>query len=265
MASPQRAVAAAFAAVAVAWACGTTGAPSGPSATPDPPGPAAAKRVLVVTHTAGFRHSSIAIAETTIRDIGTRNAIFDTEFCRTEADVRTRLTADGLRNVDAVFFANTTGDIGIPDMTVFLDWIAAGHGFLGAHSASDTYHDSVAFLTMLGGEFQSHGDIAPADIRVDDPSDLSVSHLAPRFTITDELYRFSRNSRSSVHALLSMDRVPNDGLGTAGAPADLLMAWRRSHGTGRVFYTALGHREEVWQDARFQQHLTGALRWALGG
>jgi Uncharacterized protein conserved in bacteria len=31
-----------------------------------------------------------------------------------------------------------------------------------------------------------------------------------------------------------------------------------------VFYTALGHREEVWQDPRFQQHLLGALRWALG-
>jgi len=42
------------------------------------------------------------------------------------------------------------------------------------------------------------------------------------------------------------------------------MAWRRDYGGGRVFYTALGHRQEVWQDARFQQHLAGALTWALG-
>jgi type 1 glutamine amidotransferase len=264
------AVAAATWAVVIALGCGSPASPSAaPSPTPGtttpPPGPAASKRVLVVTHTAGFRHSSIAIAEATIRDIGARNSLFETEFCRTEADVRGRLTADGLRNVDAVFFANTTGAIGIPDMRAFLDWIAAGHGFLGAHSASDTYHESAEFLAMLGGEFSTHGSIASADIRVDDPSDPSVSHLVPRFVITDELYRFSRNSRSAVHALLSMDRVPDDGLGTAGAPADLLMAWRRDHGTGRVFYTALGHREEVWQDPRFQQHLLGALRWALGG
>ena len=29
-------------------------------------------------------------------------------------------------DVDAVFFANTTGDLGIPDMQAFLDWLAAG-------------------------------------------------------------------------------------------------------------------------------------------
>jgi type 1 glutamine amidotransferase len=117
---------------------------------------------------------------------------------------------------------------------------------------------------MLGGEFATHGAIVEADVRVDDPSDPSVAHLSPRFRITDELYRFTRNSRGSVHALLSMDRNPDDGVGEAGAPADLLMAWRKPHGRGRVFYTALGHRDEVWQDARFRQHLLGALRWALG-
>jgi type 1 glutamine amidotransferase len=245
---------------ACAWACGASpGGPSSPVATTPP-----AKRLLVVTYTTGFRHSSIPIAETTLRDVGTRNGLYQTEFCRTEADVTTRLTPAGLRDVDAVFFANTTGNLGIPNMTAFLAWIAAGHGFLGAHSASDTYHDSAEYLEMLGGEFATHGQIAEADIRVDDPSDPSVAHLAPRFRITDELYRFTRNRRSDLHVLLSMDRNPNDGVGDAGTSSDLLMAWRRSYGDGRVFYTALGHREEVWQDARFQQHLLGALRWALG-
>ena len=116
---------------------------------------------------------------------------------------------------------------------------------------------------MLGGEFVEHGAIVEGDIKVDDPSDPSVAHLAPRFRISDELYRFTKNSRSAVHALLSMDRVPPDGVGPAGAPADLSMAWRRTHGSGRAFYTALGQREEVWPDARFQQHLLGALSWAL--
>ena len=233
-----------------------------PPVTPSP-GPAPSKRLLVVTHTAGFRHSSIGVAEATLASLGTTNNLYVTEFCRNEAEVKARLTPAGLASVDAVFFANTTGDLGIPDMAAFLAWIAAGHGFLGAHSASDTYHTSPEFMKMLGGEFVDHGAVAEGDIKVDDPSDPSVAHLAPRFRITDELYRFTKNSRNDVHALLSMDRVPPDGLGQAGAPADLLMAWRRTQGSGRVFYTALGHREEVWQDARFQQHLLGALRWAL--
>jgi len=43
---------------------------------------------------------------------------------------------------------------------------------------------------------------------------------------------------------------------------DFATAWTRNYGKGRVFYTALGHREEVWKDERFQQHLVGGLRWA---
>lgn len=228
------------------------------------PTPVPSKRLLVVTHTAGFRHSSIPIAESTLADLGASNGLYVTEFCRTEADVRSRLTAAGLASIDAVFFANTTGNLGIPDVSAFLDWIAAGHAFLGAHSASDTYHEAPGYLAMLGGEFVTHGAIVETEIRVDDPADPSVAHLSPRFRITDELYRFEGASRGSLHALLSMDRVPADGVGDAGAPADLLMAWRKDYGRGRVFYTALGHREEVWQDARFRQHLLGGLRWALG-
>jgi len=125
--------------------------------------------------------------------------------------------------------------------------------------------DDNQYLDMLGGEVATHGSIAEGNIFVDDPSDPSVAHLAPRFTIVDELYRITRISRSNVHMLLSIDRNPADGVGTAGAPVDLPISWRKSVGTGRVFYTALGHREEVWQDGRFQQHLLGALRWALGG
>src|SRR5712691_7026243 len=111
------------------WSCGGSLPPTPFTATPV----AAAKRVLVVTYTTGFRHSSIPIAEATLRDLGVTNGLYQTEFCRTEANVASRLTADGLRQIDAVFFANTTGNLGIPDMGAFLGWIAAGHGFLGAH------------------------------------------------------------------------------------------------------------------------------------
>lgn len=246
-------------------ACGSGATPSstpGPSTSPSP-SPAPAKRVLVVTHTGGFRHSSIPIAEATLLEIGTSAGLYQTEFCRTAADVRQMLTADALTRFDAVVFANTTGNLGIPDVGAFLNWIAGGGGFVGAHSASDTYHESAEFLAMLGGEFQTHGSIVETDVRVDDPSHPTVAHLAPRFQITDELYRFTRFDRAAVRTLLSLDRNPPDGVGQAGQPVDLPMAWHRTHGSGRVFYTAFGHREEVWQDARYRQHLREALRWVM--
>lgn len=249
----------------MAWlallACGSSGTPSQPS----PPGtsPSQTKRLLVVTHTAGFRHSSIAIAETTLQQIGSSSGLYQPEFCRTAADVQQMLTAGNLTRFDAVFFANTTGNLGIPDLAAFLNWIAGGGGFLGAHSASDTYHESAEFIAMLGGEFQTHGSIVETEVRVDDASHPAVAHLSPRFRITDELYRFTRFDRGNVRVLLSLDRNPSDGVGEAGQPADLPMAWHRTHGNGRVFYTAFGHRDEVWQDTRFRDHLREAIRWVL--
>lgn len=249
--------------IALAVACGGSSADGRPSAPGAPAQETPAVRLLVVTHTAGFRHDSIPTAETTIRDLGIENNLYQTDFARTAEDVRERLSPAGLGRVDAVFFANTTGNLGVPDIGAFLGWIAAGHAFFGAHSASDTYHDEPAFLEMLGGEFATHGSIAEADVRVDDPAHPAVSHLAPRFRIVDELYRFSRTRRDAVHMLLSMDRNPPDGVGTAGSPADLPLAWTRTHGSGRVFYTALGHRAEVWQDPRFRRHLVGGIRWGM--
>jgi uncharacterized protein len=248
---------------AAVFACGSSNSPlAAPSSSSGVPG-AAAKRMLVVTHTAGFRHGSIPVAEATLQEIGSTSRLYDVEFCRTADDVRRMITRGSLARFDAVFFANTTGDLGIPDIAAFLQWISDGGAFLGAHSATDTYHESAPFIAMIGGEFQTHGDIVATDVRVDDPSHPAVAHLAPRFTITDELYRFTRFNQN-VHRLLTLDRNPSDGVGIAGAPADLPMSWHSTTGRGRVFYTAFGHRDEVWQDPRFRQHLREAIRWALG-
>ena len=38
--------------------------------------------------------------------------------------------------------------------------------------------------------------------------------------------------------------------------------WARVQGKGRVFYTSMGHREDVWTNPRFQRILLGGLGWA---
>lgn len=249
--------------VAIGAACG-----SGGSTAPTPPGsgsgnpPAAPAHLVVVTHTAGFRHDSIPAAEAALRQIGVDSGLFDVTFCRTAAEVRERLTPSGLTGIDAVFFANTTGDLGIPDLQAFVDWVAAGKAFLGSHSASDTYHESPAFLAMLGGEFVTHGAIVDAEVRVAEPSNPAVAHLAPTFRMSDEWYRFNFAGPTRT-VLLKFDRNPPDGVGVPNAAVDLPLAWQKAHGSGRVFYTALGHRSEIWDDARFRVHLREAIRWTL--
>jgi hypothetical protein len=239
--------------------CGASdsGTAQPPPTTPSPP-PSA--RILVVTHTEGFRHDSIPAAETGIRAIGTEGGLFTTDFCRTADDVRRLLTTDALAPYQGVVFANTTGNLPIPDLAAFLAWIAGGGGFVGIHSASDTYHDQPTYLAMLGGEFATHGAIVDADVRVDDAAHPSVSHLAPTFRIADEFYRFQRLDPGR-RTLLSLARDPGDGGPPVGTGQPL--AWHKTFSSGRVFYTALGHRSELWQDARYRRHVLEGIRWAL--
>jgi type 1 glutamine amidotransferase len=200
---------------------------------------------VVVTHTAGFRHDSIRVAETIIAQLARTSGAFDVSFCRTAEDVRRMLTPAALADVAAVVFANTTGNVGVPDLDAFLGWIAAGRGFAGVHSASDTYHDAPAYLEMLGNEFATHGNQVDVNAVVENGAHPAVAHLG------------------GVTPLLTLDRYPADGLEHAGEPGDLPLAWARSYGAGRVFYTALGHREELWRDQRFQQHILGGIRAVL--
>jgi uncharacterized protein len=231
--------------------------------TPARPGPAALPRLVVVTHTTGFRHDSIAAAEDALQRAGRAAGLFETVPCCTADDVRRLLTPTGLRDVAAVAFVNTTGDLGIPDLDAFVGWVAQGHGFAGVHSASDTYHGAPAYLAMLGNQFATHGAQTEVEAVVESPAHPAVAHLGARYRAFDEIYRFVRNNRGEVTPLLTLDRQPDDGLAAAGTPADLPLAWSRQHGQGRVFYTALGHRDELWRDERFLQHVVGGLRWAL--
>lgn len=234
-----------------------TASPASPSSISQP------ARVLVVTHTEGFRHSSIPIAEATIAEIGLRSGMFSASFCRTADDVATMLSPSGLAGIDAIVFANTTGSLPIRDLPAVLNWIADGHGFAGMHSASDTYHDAPDYIDMLGNEFLTHGAETTVDAVVENPSHPASSPLGQRFRVFDEIYMFTRSNRGAVTMLLSLDRHPFDGLPEAGQPGDLPLAWAKDYGRGRVFYTALGHREDVWQSALYQQHILGGSRWVL--
>jgi type 1 glutamine amidotransferase len=45
---------------------------------------------------------------------------------------------------------------------------------------------------------------------------------------------------------------------------DFPATWAKMSGKGRVFYTSMGHREDVWENKIFQDVLLGGISWALG-
>ena len=221
-------------------------------------------KVLVVTVTAGYRHASIATAEKILAKIGKQSGAFSVDYARQGTNEREsrqsleKLSAASLANYDAVIFANTTGDLPLPDHRAFINWIKRGGAFIGMHSASDTLHGYRPYVKALGGEFQTHGAQVTVDVINQAPDHPACEHLKKTWTLHDEIYLIKNFDRSKVHVLLALDKHPN-----TRAPGNYPIAWTRPFGKGRVFYTSLGHRKDVWKNESYQKHILGGIQWAL--
>lgn len=190
----------------------------------------------------GYRHASIPVAEATIASLARAC------FFRTAGELQSFDPAE----FDVVMFVNTTGELPLPDRDALVRWVREGGAFIGVHSASDTFHEFTDYLDMLGGEFDFHREEHTAAIVVEDRSHPSTATLTTPPALFEEYYHLKRFDAARVHVLLTAH--DDDGV--------LPMSWWRSEGRGRVFYTALGHRDDVWKSEWFRQHLAGALAWA---
>jgi len=232
------------------------------------PGASAAnkpKRALVVTYAQGFKHSSRQLAGETVKALGQKTGAWEVIGIADDKDALNQaLTAEKLKDLDLVFFANTTGDLGLTpeNHQAFYDWIRKGGAYAGVHSASDTYHGDADYLDLVHGEFKTHGPQVKVTVYNQDPKHPATRDLPPSFEIYDEIYQFKNWDRSKVHVLLSMNRHPDpQHMNEAG---DFPVAWTNRLGEGRMFYTSLGHREDVYQNELYLKHLTGGMMWALG-
>jgi type 1 glutamine amidotransferase len=222
----------------------------------------ATKHMLIVTVCKTYRHAAIPTGVKVVTKLGADSGIWDVDQADTDADLATKMSPDALKKLDCIFFLSTTGDIGVPDKAAFLDWIKAGHAFIGAHAATDTFHGKNGevdpYIDMIGGEFVTHNS-AKVDCVVDDPKHPADAKLPNPYTVFDEIYIMKNFSREKVHMLLHLDKGPG-----TGAPGYFPISWCKEYGQGKVFYTALGHEEAVWNSPEFQSHLLGGIKWALG-
>jgi len=220
-------------------------------------------KVLYVTQSAGFAHPVLPHSEAVLKRIATETGIFDIAVTR---DAET-INSHGLENYDAVVFF-TTGELPL-DQTqqeALLAYVRRGGGFVGVHSATDTFYEWPQYLSLIGGYFDGHPWHQQVTVSVEDETHPSTRHLGTSFEIYDEIYQHRNWSRDRVHVLLSLDVTSVDmtARGIKRQDGDFALAWTRQEGAGRVFYTALGHRPEVWDDTRFQQHLLEGILWAMG-
>jgi type 1 glutamine amidotransferase len=146
-----------------------------------------------------------------------------------------------------------------------LDAIAAGKGFFGFHSANDSFHstgDTVSpYIKMIGGEFIVHGSQQVAPMKVVSPGFPGMQGLGDSFAFQEEWYT-AKNFAKDLHVILVQDTTNMKDACYKRPPYPA--TWARMHGKGRVFYTSLGHREDVWTNPIFEQIVVGGMSWVMG-
>ena len=239
-------------------------------------------RVLMVTESGGFRHSSVtrknnqlSSAEVSMTQLGQQTGLFEVHCTQ---DSAADFTKDNLQNYDIVMFY-TTGALPISeaDQDYFLnDWLKQkGHGFIGFHSATDTYRSGDKdpakeqaqnekyrwYWDMVGGTFDGHpwGSNNTVTVTVHDTNHPASRVFGSEFQITDEIYAYRNWQPEKVRVLMSLNMEKCE----PKRPFHVPLTWVKNWGDGKVYYTNLGHNETTWTDSRFLKSTEGAIRWVL--
>ncbi len=266
------------------------------------------KKILFFSKCSNFEHSVVreragqpSWVQQVLSELGPKHGL---EF--TFSKDGSKFSAEYLAQFDAYFFY-TSGDLlspgkdGNPPMTAagkqaLLDAIAGGKGFIGTHSAADTFHtDETAetntnqprtwryqnrgdkadpYIRMIGGELIIHGTQQVGRVNVIDPKFPGFAKRVESFELLEEWYSMV-NFAPDLHVLLLQDTKamrdpfagtkdwPPKGWDTPYQRPPYPSTWARMHGKGRVFYTSMGHREDNWLNPVFQEILVGGMAWAV--
>jgi len=264
--------------------------------------PPARKKLLFLTHAGLYKHPSLAPAEKAVIELGKSGGydVTTLEGYKQESDKidLSIVTPEYLSQFDGLMLM-TNGNLPFTPAQKrgIVDFVRNGKALIGVHCATLTMYDYPEFGEMLGGYYLRS--LVPTNqvtqnrisvLKVEDQTHPATKMLGTSWPLVEEFYIFGTTvwdksrpdenvsqvgrlpipmafSRDRVKVLLSLDTERTDLSGLTGVNkgGDYPQAWSRSFGKGRTFYSALGHREDIWgTDPVFRAHINGGIRWALG-
>jgi predicted dehydrogenase/type 1 glutamine amidotransferase len=167
-----------------------------------------------------------------------------------DRDLFTRL--DGYDAV--VIYANYREDLTAEQEKGLLEFVRAGGGLVGIHSATVCFRGTAGYMDLIGTEFAGHGPMSLLPITAADNADELVQRVPGPFKCFDEFYRLEVRTDAEL-------RVFHEG---AWQAEKQMMGYTRDYGAGKVFYTALGHDERAFRNPDFQDTVVRGAAWATG-
>lgn len=162
------------------------------------------------------------------------------------------VNAENLAKYDALLLYANIDNINPPEEKALLDYVASGKGFVPLHCASYCFRNSKDVVALIGAQFLKHetGTFRTELAAPDHP----IMKGFGGFESWDETYQHHMHNEKD-RTVLEYRRE-----GDSKEP----WTWVRTHGKGRVFYTAWGHDHRTWGHPGFQNLVERGIRWAAG-
>lgn len=240
------------------------------------------RKLLYFTKSSGYEHSVVkreadrlAHSEKIMAELGAQNG-YDV-VCTKDGG---QINANNLAKYDAVAFY-TSGDLvgesgdGHPQITEqglndLFAWIKAGGGFSAWHAGTDSLRrkspddPSTEYTKLVGGAFAGHHKQEPATVIVTDPKFPGMTRMPLTFRFNEEWYihdQVNAGGTMRVLQILDTQSMKQEKYRTL---KPYPITWCSQYGKGRVFVSAIGHREDVWEMPVIQGMIVDALAWTFG-
>ena len=247
--------------------------------------PAKPRKVLIYSVSYGYFHTSIPYGKKAFEILGKKTGAYEPVV----SDDQAMFEPQTLKQFDAVVFNNANRDVFLPPdfaklpadkkaeakqreerlQKSFAAWLASGKGLAATHAAVAVYRTWDEYAQIIGARFKNHpwGSGSQITVKIDDPKHpVAAAFPAPTFTYKDEVYQVTDPySRNVVRVLASIDTDKSD-MRKKGlrADKDLAISWVKSYGSGRVFYTAIGHDHPLFWNRVVLQHYLDGVQFACG-
>ncbi len=177
----------------------------------------------------------------------------------TYTDKLADLNPETLGKYDALMLYANWDSIAPTQADALLDFVAQGKGFLPIHCASYCFRNNPEVVKLIGGQFWRHtmDTIQPVWTKPDHPA---LAGVQP-FKAWDETYLHEKLQPDNI--ILTERTIQADQAKDKPGKTTEPYTWVRTHGKGRVFYTAYGHDERTWSKPEFQQLLEKGILWAV--
>lgn len=165
-----------------------------------------------------------------------------------------------MQSLDLVIQHITMSEMSNRESKGLRDAIARGVGLAGCHGGlGDSFRNDTEYQYMVGGQFVKHpGGQIDYEVTISNSTDPITAGIND-FSLKTEQYYMHFDPNIEILATTSFSGQHDAWIDGVEMP----VVWKKTYGKGRVFYSALGHSEDIFEIPKAWNIMTRGIEWAV--